>query len=202
MIVNGSHDSSASSLIRSAKAFLWRQLRLAGGLGLLAVLAVNFGVRWNGGSVNPLSISRLGDRARALSMLAAHRVTCLFHDDDVEGAIRAAALRHGISSRLALSVARTESGFRHTVISSTGAMGIMQLMPETARELGVGDPFDIEQNVDGGVRYLKTLLATYHGNVRRALAAYNAGPGRISKRGPLTMPDETKTYVARILSRM
>ena len=184
------------------KAFIWRQLKLALGLGLLTVLAINFGVRWNGGSVNPLSISRLGDRARALGMLAVHRLSCPFHGDDVAEVLRSAAVRHGLPYRLVLSVAQTESSLQHTVISSTGAMGIMQLMPDTARELGVGDPFSIEQNVDGGVRYLKVLLTSYRGNVRRALAAYNAGPARISHRGPLTMPDETKSYVSRIISKM
>ncbi|MDB4972629.1 MAG: Lytic transglycosylase catalytic [Myxococcaceae bacterium] len=195
-------DSSAHSLIRAIRAFLLRQLKLALGLGLLLVLAINCGVRWTGGSVNPLSISRLGDRARALGMLAAHRISCPFHSDDVEEALREASARHGVPYRLVLSVARTESSLKHTVISSTGAMGVMQLMPNTARELGVDDPFSIEQNVDGGVRYLKLLLTTYRGNVRRALAAYNAGPARISKKGPLSMPDETRTYVSRIISRM
>jgi soluble lytic murein transglycosylase-like protein len=88
------------------------------------------------------------------------------------------------------------------VISSTGAMGVMQLMPNTARELGVSDPFSIEQNIDGGVRYLKQLLTSYRGNVKRTLAAYNAGPARISKSGALSMPAETQGYVARIISRM
>jgi soluble lytic murein transglycosylase-like protein len=78
----------------------------------------------------------------------------------------------------------------------------MQLMPGTAKELGVNDPFDLAENADGGVRYLRQLLSQYRGNVRRALAAYNAGPGRIPHRGPLTMPDETRSYVARILAGM
>jgi soluble lytic murein transglycosylase-like protein len=195
-------DFSAPTLIQSAKAFLWRQLKLGLGLGLLVILAINLGVRWNGGSVNPLAVSRLGDRARALGLLAVHRLSCPFHGDDVTEALREASARHGVPYRLALSVARTESSLQHRVISSTGAMGVMQLMPDTARELGVSDPFSIEQNVDGGVRYLQILLTSYRGNVRRALAAYNAGPARIAKRGKLSMPDETKTYVSRILSRM
>lgn len=186
----------------TVKTFIYRQLRLALGLGALMVLTVNGGVKASGGSVSWFSVGRLGDRARALGMSATHRLTCAFHDDDVEGAIRRAAVRHGVPVRLALSVARTESSLKHLVISSTGAMGVMQLMPDTARELGVTDPFDIEQNVDGGVRYLKQLLGAYRGNVRRALAAYNAGPARISKRGALTMPAETRAYVSRIVSRM
>jgi soluble lytic murein transglycosylase-like protein len=81
-------------------------------------------------------------------------------------------------------------------------MGLMQLMPATARELGVDDPFDIDQGADGGVRYLKRLLISYRGDVRRALAAYNAGAARIPSRGPFAMPLETRTYVSRVVSRL
>jgi soluble lytic murein transglycosylase-like protein len=149
--------------------------------------------------VHPLSLSRLGDRADALKHYALHRVLCRC-DDDVQPVLRDAALRHGVPYRLVLSVARTESSLIHTRVSGTGAMGLMQLMPETARGLGVSDPFSVEQNVDGGVRYLKQLLTSYRGNVRRALAAYNAGPGRIARRGALHMPAETRAYVSRVLS--
>jgi soluble lytic murein transglycosylase-like protein len=190
------------TFVEAAKAFVWRQIRLCLGLGLLTLLAINFGVRECGGSVHLLSVSRVRERARALSLYALHGLTCSCHDHEVTIALRAAAARHGVPYRLALSVARTESSLQHMVVSGTGAMGVMQLMPDTARELGVSDPFSVEQNVDGGVRYLKTLLTAYHGNVRRALAAYNAGPGRIPRRGPLTMPDQTRTYVARILAGM
>jgi len=198
------HDELPTpSFFGAIRAFFWRQLRLGLGLGLVVILAINFGVRFSGGSVHPLSISRLGDRARALGMFAAHRLKCPFHDDeDITEELRVAAERHGVPYRLVLSVARTESSLQHRVISGTGAMGVMQLMPSTARELGLSDPFAIDQNIDGGVRYLKQLLGTYRGNVRRALAAYNAGPGRIARSGPLTMPSETKTYVSRIISKM
>lgn len=196
------HDTNSPTFVEKVRAFLVRQLRLCLGLGLVAVLAVNFGVRKAGGSVHPLSVSRIGDRSVALRHYAWHRITCRCDDDEVEPALRAAARRHRVPFRLALSVARTESALVHTRVSGTGAMGVMQLMPGTAEELGVVDPFDVEQNVDGGVRYLRQLLTQYRGNVRRALAAYNAGPGRIARRGPLRMPDATRSYVARIMSRM
>jgi len=102
---------------------------------------------------------------------------------------------------LALSVAEVESGFAPHRISSAGAMGVMQLMPATARELGVGDPFDPRQGVDGGVRYLAFLRRRYGGDTRRVAAAYNAGPGRIARRGPLALPDETRAYVAQVVGR-
>lgn len=190
----------AQEFILGARAFFFRQLRLALGLGLLTVLIINYGVRWTGGSVHPLSLSRIGDRADALKHYALHRVLCRC-EDDVRPALQAAALRHGVPYKLVLSVARTESSLVHMRVSGTGAMGLMQLMPETARGLGVKDPFSVEENADGGARYLKQLLTSYRGNVRRALAAYNAGPGRIARRGALTMPAETRAYVGRVLSQ-
>jgi len=190
------------SLLSSAKRFVYRQLRLALGLGLLCVLAINYGVQTSGGSVGMLSLTRIRERGSALASFAMHRVLCSCPTATVESTLRSAAGRHGVPFRLVLSVARAESGLVHSRISGTGAMGVMQLMPGTARELGLSDPFELEQNVDGGVRYLKQLLGIYHGNVRRALAAYNAGPARIAKRGPLSMPDTTRSYVARILSHM
>lgn len=186
----------------AAQRYVFRQLRLALGLGLLSVLAINYGVRQAGGSVNLLSLQRIGDRASALSQFARHRLTCSCSDATVTSSLRSAAARHRVPFKLALSVAKTESSLIHTRISGTGAMGVMQLMPGTARELGVSDAFAIEDNVDGGVRYLKYLLGMYKGNMRRALAAYNAGPARIAKRGPLTMPTTTRSYVAKILAGM
>jgi soluble lytic murein transglycosylase-like protein len=81
-------------------------------------------------------------------------------------------------------------------------MGLMQLMPNTAQELGVLDPFDVRENADAGVRYLKQLMTTYRGDLRRAVAAYNAGAGRVPLRGPLLLPAETRTYVSRVVARM
>jgi len=195
-------DSMQPSLLDEIRAFFWRQLRLGLGLGLLVLLLVNFSVQKAGGSVHLLSPWRLGDRAVALKHYALHRLTCSCDDREVQRVLREAAARHGVPYRLALSVARTESSLLHMRVSGTGAMGLMQLMPNTAKGLGVSDPFDMAQNADGGVRYLKQLLRQYRGNVRRALAAYNAGPGRIPHRGPLTMPNETRSYVARIIAGM
>jgi hypothetical protein len=151
-----------------------------------------------------LGRSRLGSKAEALSTLALHGLRCAGHDDvAVEAAIRAAARRHQVAEGLALALARVESSLIHTRISSTGAMGLMQLMPNTARELGVQDPFDVEQNADGGVRYLKQLLTSYRGDVKRALAAYNAGSGRVPRQGSLSsLPLETRTYVFRVVAGM
>jgi hypothetical protein len=109
--------------------------------------------------------------------------------------VRAAAIRYGVDPDLALAVARQESGYDQGVISSAGAIGVMQLMPRTAAGLNV-DPYSLESNIDGGVRYLSQLLKSYGGDTEKALWAYNAGPGNV-QRG--IFPAETQNYISRIL---
>jgi hypothetical protein len=170
-------------------------------LCVAVVASVNTGVRaWGGGDVHWWSIARLGEKASALALLGVHGLSCEDAERDPREALREAALRHGVSVRLVLSVARTESSFIHTRISSTGAMGLMQLMPDTARELGVDDPFDVRESADAGARYLKQLLALYRGNARKAVAAYNAGMGRVPVRGRAQLPPETRSYVNRVFA--
>jgi soluble lytic murein transglycosylase-like protein len=109
----------------------------------------------------------------------------------------AAADRYGLPRELVRGVMAAESGFSMEAISSKGAIGLMQLMPETARDLGV-DPNDPAQNVDGGTRYLRDLLLRYNGGLRHALAAYNAGPAAVDKYNGVPPFAETIQYVARI----
>lgn len=176
---------------------------VAGAVASLCLLvALNLTVRANGGDVHPLSVRRVPERALALAWLFAHHLHCDDGSLSAEQLVQAAAERHGVPVRLALAVARTESGFVHTRISRTGAMGLMQLMPATARELGVRDPFDARDNADGGVRYLAQLISMYRGDARRAVAAYNAGMGRVPRRGPQALPLETRTYVGRVFSAL
>jgi peptidoglycan DL-endopeptidase CwlO len=113
--------------------------------------------------------------------------------------ITAAAAKYGVDPTLALAVAKQESGYNQSAKSSAGAIGIMQLMPATAAGLGV-DATDAAQNVDGGVRLLSQLLNQYNGDTSLALAAYNAGPGAVSKYGGVPPYPETQNYVASILS--
>lgn len=117
---------------------------------------------------------------------------------DVSGAIAAASQRHGVSRDLIEAVAWQESRYNQSAVSRVGATGVMQLMPGTARELGV-DRFDLAQNVDGGAAYLSRMLRRFRGDVRMALAAYNAGPGAVERHGGVPPYAETQAYVSAIL---
>jgi soluble lytic murein transglycosylase-like protein len=109
------------------------------------------------------------------------------------------AQKHGVDSDLVLALANAESGYRPDAVSSAGAVGVMQLMPDTARALGVSDSFDARQNIDGGVRYLKEMLRVFGGDTAKALAAYNAGPEAVRKYGGVPPYGETQAYVRNIL---
>ena len=110
------------------------------------------------------------------------------------------AQKHGVDEKLVRALVRQESGFNPNATSHCGAMGLMQLMPSTAKSLGVQDAYNPVQNVEGGVKYLKSMLEKYNGNVILALAAYNAGPGAVDKYGTVPPYAETQNYVKSILA--
>ncbi len=109
-----------------------------------------------------------------------------------------AGARHGVDPRLLAAVAARESAFNPNARSRVGACGVMQLMPTTARYLGVSNVFDARENVMGGARYLRTLLDTFHGDLDLTLAAYNAGPGAVQKFNGVPPYAETRAYVTSI----
>jgi soluble lytic murein transglycosylase-like protein len=117
---------------------------------------------------------------------------------DVDSAIAEAAARHNVDPNLVRAVVKVESNFNPNAVSRKGAMGLMQLMPSTAKQLKVKNPFDPEQNMDAGVRHLKQLLESYGGDVRLTLAAYNAGAGAVARSSGVPHYAETQNYVRRI----
>ncbi|MGQ9524910.1 MAG: lytic transglycosylase domain-containing protein [Armatimonadota bacterium] len=121
------------------------------------------------------------------------------NESPYDQAITEASRRYGVDELLVRAVIRAESNFNPRAVSRMGAVGLMQLMPGTARALGVSDPFDPEMNVDGGVRYLRQQLDRF-GDVALALAAYNAGPGAVERYGGVPPYPETQRYIQRVLS--
>ncbi|MDT8901293.1 lytic transglycosylase domain-containing protein [Anaeroselena agilis] len=119
---------------------------------------------------------------------------------EIAAMVQAAARRHGVDANLALAVATAESDLQPQAVSSAGAKGVMQLMPDTAQALGVGNTFDPRENIDGGVRYLKQMLAAFDGDVVKAVAAYNAGPDAVRQHAGVPPFPETRAYVNRVLS--
>lgn len=116
----------------------------------------------------------------------------------LENIVESAANKFGIAPELLKAVAKVESGLNPMAVSSSGAMGLMQLMPGTAASLGVNNPFDSVENAEGGARYLKSLLDKYGGDAKMALAAYNAGPGAVDRYGGVPPYSETISYLNKI----
>ena len=121
---------------------------------------------------------------------------------EVESLIGDTAEKQGLSADLLRGVMRQESGFRPCAVSPKGAMGLMQLMPATAEQFGIRNPFDPVSNLDAGARFLKQLLGRYDGDLPKALGAYNAGPGKVDAAGGVPAIPETTDFVNSILGKL
>ena len=137
---------------------------------------------------------------RAAGLQSVHARAGANEHHQIKTSIRKAAYKYRLPASLITGVIRAESNFQVKAVSRAGAQGLMQLMPQTARALGVENPFDIEENIDGGSRYLRKMLDSFGGNIKLALAAYNAGPEAVIKYGGKVPPyRETQQYVKRVL---
>jgi soluble lytic murein transglycosylase-like protein len=164
-----------------------------------------------------IDLSKLGLGEQDLSTLgygAGQRLSSIYKDvnsdvksgnTSIDDAVDKASKKYGVDKTLIMAVIKQESDFNPNSTSGAGAMGLMQLMPGTARELGVSDAYNVEQNVDGGTKYLKGLLDMYGSTKELALAAYNSGPGTLQNRGVKgtgdisKLPYETRDYVQKVM---
>ena len=142
------------------------------------------------------------DRSESNNGSVAETTSQSDNDRSIQESIRQAAATYNLPEKLIASVIQAESGFQPDAVSSAGAQGLMQLMPATARELGVSDPFDVRQNIDGGARYLRQMMDRFDGDLKLALAAYNAGPGTVVRYDGEVPYRETRDYVKRVLAGM
>lgn len=133
-------------------------------------------------------------------VMSAQANTTTASKSQILNVVNQVAEKHGVDEKLVQALIKQESGFNPNAKSKAGAMGLMQLMPSTAKNLGVQDPYNVVQNVEGGVKYLKSMLNKYNGNVILALAAYNAGPGAVDKYDGVPPYKETQNYVRNILA--
>ncbi len=113
--------------------------------------------------------------------------------------IATTASRYGVDDALIKAIIHIESGFNHKAVSRKGAEGLMQLMPETSKDLQVYNPFDPRQNIDGGTRYFRKMMDNFNGNISLSLAAYNAGPALVKRIGRIPAIPETRNYVRKVL---
>lgn len=189
-------------LFRSAFRLFWRLpwWSKAVSVPLAPLLALNLAVAFFGESVvSPISPFHLRDKWAALKAYAGHRPKCaVLGHPELSPLVARAEARHGVPRGLLQAVIEVESEGRPHRISFAGAMGQAQLMPGTAKQLGVGDPFDTEQAVEASARYLAQAWQRTR-SVELAVASYNAGPGAV--RGSVPRNGETEHYVAKVLRR-
>ncbi len=117
----------------------------------------------------------------------------------IDNFIKQAASKYGVDAKLVSAIAEVESNYHSDAVSNVGAVGVMQLMPSTAASLGVHNPYDAKENIEGGTKYIKQLLGDFNGDVSKAVAAYNAGPAAVKKYKGIPPYAETRNYVTKVL---
>lgn len=154
------------------------------------------------GYVGPANVADLGNRETDDSVTAVRHKARYHHglvDLELEQAVSRAAQQYRIQPALLLAVMKAESSFNPTVVSRAGAVGLMQLIPETAIRHGVRNLYDMNDNITGGAKHLRYLLDRFHGNLRLAVAAYNAGERKVDRYGQIPPYKETQDYVKKVL---
>ncbi len=176
-----------------------RRLRLAGaGLLAAAALAVGGHEVLSRAGVGPIGIGASGDEPSASVDVNTDFHLPAWDKAALEPFIQEAATIHGLPAALIRAVIQTESRFNPLAVSRVGAQGLMQLMPDTARHVGIDNPFDPRENILGGTKYLRSLVERFNGNTAKAVAAYNAGPTVVARRGGIPPYRETQGYVRKI----
>jgi soluble lytic murein transglycosylase-like protein len=180
----------AQALPASAQIYSWRNAE--------GVLVLSDRPRADAGEMRTHKAPRAADLPRTAEVDPDPAPSRPRRSTPFDALIEEHADRHGLDPELVRAVIQVESGFNSLAVSSKGAMGLMQLMPATARDLGVSNPFQPDENIDGGVRYLKGLLEKYDNDLELALAAYNAGPGSVDRYSGVPPYRETKDYVKKV----
>jgi soluble lytic murein transglycosylase-like protein len=198
-------DAKAQKLMEIDAAIAQAKLSGASGLAVNSALAKELGVDLvssdTSASVNATlsgtdSLSQSSSSVSGTSSTGSDLVTT----EELNSYFAEASATYGVDEKLLKAVAKAESNFNPSAVSSAGAIGIMQLMPSTAAGLGVSDSFDARENILGGAKYLAKLLNKYNGDTSLALAAYNAGSARVDEYGGIPPFTETQNYVKKVLA--
>jgi soluble lytic murein transglycosylase-like protein len=187
-------DAKAQKLMEIDAAIAQAKLSGASGLAVNSALAKELGVDLV--SSSDTSAGSVNATLSSTSSSGSDLVTT----EELNNYFAEASATYGVDEKLLKAVAKAESNFNPSAVSSAGAIGIMQLMPSTAAGLGVSDAFDARENILGGAKYLAKLLNKYNGDTSLALAAYNAGSARVDEYGGIPPFAETQNYVAKVLA--
>ena len=153
----------------------------------------------NSKTISPLPFGSLSKSVEKVSSATKPTSSKINTKEEILNYIKEASENYGVEEKLVKALIKQESGFNPNAISKAGAMGLMQLMPSTAKSLGVKNALNPKENIDGGIKYLKQMLNKYNGNKILALAAYNAGPGAVDKYSGIPPYPETQNYVRAVL---